>query len=134
MILLLDTNAFIWSLANTDKLGKRALADISNNANQVYISSVSLLECAIKIRTGKLKFSIDFSQVDDLLEDANIQQIAFDAWVAEHYIKLPELSWTDPFDAALIAQAVVKHMALVTSDSNILKSTIVGLCILDAQK
>jgi len=134
MILLLDTNAFIWSLANTDKLGRRALTDISSNANQVYVSSVSLLECAIKIRTGKLKFSIDFSQVNALLEDANIQQIAFDAWVAEHYIKLPELSWADPFDAALMAQAVAKHMTLVTSDSNILKSTIVGLHTLDAQK
>ncbi len=134
MILLLDTNAFIWSLANTDKLGRRALANISNNANQVYVSSVSLLECAIKIRTGKLKFSIDFSQVDALFEDANIQQITFDAWVTEQYIKLPELSWTDPFDAALIAQAIAKHMILVTSDSNILKSTIVGLRTLDSQK
>jgi PIN domain nuclease of toxin-antitoxin system len=134
VILLLDTNAFIWSLANTDKLGRRALADISNNANQVYVSSISLLECAIKIRTGKLKFSLDFSQVDGVLEEADIQQVAFDVWAAEHYIKLPELSWSDPFDAAIIAQATAKHMTLVTSDSNILESTIVGLHTLDAEK
>jgi PIN domain nuclease of toxin-antitoxin system len=132
MILLLDT--FIWSLANTDKLGRRALADISNNVNQVYVSSISLLECAIKIRTGKIKFSLDFSQVDAFLEEANIQQIAFDAWAAEHYIKLPELSWSDPFDTAIIAQAIAKHMTLVTSDSNILESTIIGLRTLDAEK
>jgi PIN domain nuclease of toxin-antitoxin system len=128
VILLLDTNAFIWSLANTDKLGRRALADISNNANQVYVSSISLLECAIKIRTGKLKFSLDFSQVDGVLEEADIQQVAFDVWAA------PELSWSDPFDAAIIAQATAKHMTLVTSDSNILESTIVGLHTLDAEK
>lgn len=134
MILLLDTNAFIWSLANTDKLGRSALANISNNANQVYVSSISLMECAIKIRIGKLKLFLDFSQVDTFLEEANIQQIAFDAWAANHYIKLPELSWSDPFDAAIIAQAAAKHMTLVTSDSNILESTIVGLRTLDAQK
>lgn len=134
MILLLDTNVFIWSLANVDKLGRRALADISNNNNQVYVSSISLLECAIKIRTGKLKFSLDFSQVDVFLEEANIQQIAFDSWAAEHYIKLPELSWSDPFDAAIIAQATAKHMTLVTSDSNILESNIVDLRTLDSQK
>lgn len=134
MILLLDTNAFIWALADVDKLGKRAIADISNNNNRVYVSSISILECAIKIRTGKLKFSIDFSQIDDFLEEANIQQIAFDSWAAEHYIKLPELSWSDPFDAAIIAQATAKHMTLVTSDSNILESTIVGLRTLDSQK
>jgi PIN domain nuclease of toxin-antitoxin system len=134
MILLLDTNAFIWALADVDKLGKRAIADISNNNNRVYVSSISILECAIKIRTGKLKFSIDFSQIDGFLEEANIQQIAFDSWAAEHYIKLPELSWSDPFDAAIIAQATAKHMTLVTSDSNILESTIVGLRTLDSQK
>lgn len=134
MILLLDTNAFIWALANVDKLGKRALADISNNDNRVYVSSISLLECAIKIRTGKLKFSIDFSEVDDFLDEANIQQIPFDSWAAEHYIKLPELSWSDPFDAAIIAQATAKHMTLVTSDSNILESNIIGLRTLDSQK
>ncbi len=134
MILLLDTNAFIWALADVDKLGKRAIADISNNNNRVYVSSISILECAIKIRTGKLKFSIDFSQIDGFLEEANIQQIAFDSWAAEHYIKLPELSWSDPFDAAIIAQATAKHMTMVTSDSNILESTIVGLRTLDSQK
>ncbi len=134
MILLLDTNAFIWSLANVNRLGRRALADISDNNNQVYVSSISLLECAIKIRTGKLKFSLDFSQVDVFLEEANIQQIAFDSWAVEHYIKLPELSWSDPFDAAIITLAIAKHMTLVTSDSNILETTIIGLRTLDSQK
>ncbi len=133
MILLLDTNAFIWSLANADKLGKRAFADISNNNNHVYVSSISLLECAIKIRTGKLKFSLDFSQVDVFLEEANIQQIAFDSWAAEHYIKLPELPWADPFDSAIIAQAISKRMTLITSDYNILNAGLEGLQVKDAQ-
>ena len=134
MILLLDTNTFIWSLASTDKLGRRALADISNNKNQVYVSSISLLECAVKIRVGKLKLSLEFSEIDSYLEEANIQQISFNTWAAEHYLKLPELSWSDPFDAAIIAQAVSKHMTLITSDSNILKAKVVGLQTADAQK
>lgn len=134
MILLLDTNTFIWSLASTDKLGRRALADISNNKNQVYVSSISLLECAVKIRVGKLKLSLEFSEIDSYLEEANIQQISFNTWAAEHYLKLPELSWSDPFDTAIIAQAVSKHMTLITSDSNILKAKVVGLQTADAQK
>ena len=134
MILLLDTNTFIWSLASTEKLGRRALADISNNKNQVYVSSISLLECAIKIRTGKLKLSLEFSEVDRYLEEANIQQMPFNTWAAEHYLKLPELSWSDPFDMAIIAQAVSKHMTLLTSDSNILKAKVIGLRTADAQK
>ncbi len=133
MILLLDTNTFIWSLAITEKLGRRALADISNNKNQVYVSSISLLECAIKIRTGKLKLSLEFSEVDRYLEEANIQQMPFNTWAAEHYLKLPELSWSDPFDMAIIAQAVSKHMTLITSDHNILNSGLDGLNIINAQ-
>lgn len=134
MILLLDTNTFIWSLANTEKLGRRALADISNNKNQVYVSSISLLECAIKMRAGKLKLSLEFSEVDSYLDDANIQQMPFDTWAAEHYLKLPELPWSDPFDTAIIAQAVSKRVTLITSDSNILKTEVVGLRTTDAQK
>jgi PIN domain nuclease of toxin-antitoxin system len=134
MVLLLDTNAFIWTLANVDKLGKRAFADISSSVNKVCVSNVSLLECAIKIRTGKLKFDLDFSAVDEFLEQANIQQISFDAWAASQYIELPNLPWTDPFDAAIISQAITKHMILVTSDQNILEINISGLRTLDAQK
>lgn len=134
MILLLDTNTFIWSLASTDKLGRHTFADISNNKNQVYVSSVSLLECAIKIRIGKLKLSLKFSEIDNYLDNANIQQIPFDTWAAEQYLKLPELSWSDPFDTAIIAQAVSKHMTIVTSDSNILNAEVAGLRTTDAQK
>lgn len=134
MTLLLDTNAFIWSLANINKLGRHATIDISNNANQVYISDISLLECAIKIRTGKLKLTVDFSTVETFLEQANIQQIPFDAWTAKQYIGLHKLPWADPFDIAIIAQAIAKRMTLVTSDRHILESAINGLRTLDAQK
>jgi PIN domain nuclease of toxin-antitoxin system len=132
MILLLDTNAFIWSMADVSKLGKRSLADIANRSNQVYISNISLLECAIKVRTGKLKLTMDFSVVEAFLEQTNIQQLPFDVWVAERYIKLPQLLWADPFDTAIIAQAIAKRMTLVTSDHHILDSTITGLHTLDA--
>ncbi|HUD05406.1 MAG TPA: type II toxin-antitoxin system VapC family toxin [Candidatus Saccharimonadales bacterium] len=133
MTILLDTNVFIWSLTDTDKLGKRALADISNNKNQVYISDISLLECAIKIRIGKLRLSIDYSEIDNYLTEANIQQLSFDSWAVENFVNLPELSWSDPFDSAIIAQAVSKHMTLITSDYNILKTKLDGLKVIDAQ-
>lgn len=133
MIILLDTNVFIWSLTNVEKLGKRAFTEISNNRNQVYISDVSLLECAIKIRTGKLRLSIDYSEIDNYLSEANIQQISFDAWAGEHFINLPELSWSDPFDFAIVAQAISKHMTLITRDNIILNSKFDGLRVIDAQ-
>lgn len=133
MILILDTNVFIWSLTDTQKLGRHTFADISTNKNQAYISDVSLLECAIKIRTGKLKLSLDFSEIDKYLSEANIQQLPFDAWAAEQYVKLPKLSWSDPFDSAIIAQAISKRMTLITSDDNIINSGLNDLRVMDAQ-
>jgi PIN domain nuclease of toxin-antitoxin system len=134
MTLLLDTNALIWSLANADKLGPRAAHDISSSTNQVYISNVSLLECAIKVRTGKLEITMDFSMIDTFLNQANIQLIPFDAWTAAEYVKLPQLSWADPFDTAIIAQAIAKRMTLVTSDHNIIELVTPGLRTFDAKK
>ena len=133
MILLLDTNAFIWSLALPERLGRRAVADISDNKNQIYISNVSMLECAIKIRTGKLKLSLDFSRIENYLNESNMHLIPFDAWAAEHYINLPRLSWSDPFDGAIIAQAISKQITLITSDSNILSSNLDNLKTMDAR-
>lgn len=133
MILILDTSVLIWSLTDTQKLGRHAFADISTNKNQAYISDVSLLECAIKIRAGKLKLSLSLSEIDNYLGEANIQQLPFDVWASEQYVKLPKLSWSDPFDGAIIAQAISRHMTLITSDDNILNSGIDGLQVIDAQ-
>lgn len=134
MILLLDTNAFIWLLDDSPKLGRTARSDLDNFANQLYISSISLLECAIKIRTDKLRLRMDFLAIEAFLKDAGIQMLQFDAWTAQQYIELPSLAWKDPFDAAIVAQAVAKRIMLVTSDHHILESAIPGLRLLDARR
>lgn len=132
MNLLLDTNAFIWALTDIEKLGKRAPADISNPIHKVWVSDVSLLECVIKIRIGKLKTNINFLAIDRFMLANNMQHAPFDTWSAAHYVDLPQLSWFDPFDAALIAQAIAKNMTLVTSDQHILELQITGLRLIDA--
>ena len=83
MVLLLDTNAAIWFLTNDGQLGPRALRDIASGSNRVYCSDVVLLECAIKIKTGKLTADIDFKLLDRTLAANFIQQISFDGWSAQ---------------------------------------------------
>ncbi len=132
--LLLDTNAAIWALDKFDNLGSIAAADITNPANQVFVSDIVILECVIKYRTGKLQSSLDFRRLDQALLLAGIQQISFDGWTAQQFLDMPELQWADPFDRAHIALALAKHMTLVTSDKNILNCGITGLNVLDARK
>ena len=132
MTILLDTNAFIWWVADDERLGSKARADIANPLNSVYISNLSLLECSIKVRLGKLK--IDFDSVDQEISEGRLLELQFDTLTARQFVIQQSLPQADPFDVAIVAQAVAKHMALITSDHHILQSTITGLHIIDATR
>jgi PIN domain nuclease of toxin-antitoxin system len=61
-------------------------------------------------------------------------ELKFDTLVARQYIDQANLPQADPFDTALVAQAIAKHMTLVTSDHLILESKVTGLHYIDAKK
>lgn len=132
MILLLDTNAFIWWVSDDGRLGRKSRADIANPANDVYISNLSLFECSIKAKLGKLK--IDFTGVDQEISEDRLQELRFDTLAARQFVDQPNMPQSDPFDAAIVAQAVAKHMTLITSNHYILESSILGLRVLDAKE
>jgi PIN domain nuclease of toxin-antitoxin system len=132
MILLLDTNAFIWWVSDDIRLGRKARADIANPSNDVYISNLSMFECSIKSKLGKLK--IDFNAVDQEISEGRLLELRFDTLVARQLVSQQNLPQNDPFDAAIVAQAVAKHMMLMTSDHHILEASVAGLHTLDAQK
>ena len=51
---LLDTHAVIWYVEDSLDLPKTIKAIIDNPENEIYISSVSFWEIAIKVSLGKL--------------------------------------------------------------------------------
>lgn len=132
MILLLDTSVLIWWINDDKKLGRKTRSAIINPANLVYVSSLTLFECSIKAKTGKLK--IDFGAVDQAISTNELKELRFDTLSARQFIDIPKLPMADPFDAALIAQAISKNMTLVTSDEHILNSRLNGLLLVDARK
>jgi PIN domain nuclease of toxin-antitoxin system len=131
MIVLLDTNAFIWWVTDNVRLGRRARAAIASSTNDVYISNLSMFECSIKAKLGKLK--IDFGAVDQEISEGRLLELRFDTLAARQFVNQQNLPQADPFDTAIVAQAVAKHMTLVTSDHYILESAITGLHVIDAQ-
>ena len=132
MIVLLDTNAFIWWVADDARLGSKARADISNPSNSIYISNLSILECAIKVRLGKLK--IDFEAVDQEISENRLLELRFDTLAARQFVAQQNIPQSDPFDVAIVAQAISKRMTLITSDHHILETPLDGLSIRDATK
>jgi PIN domain nuclease of toxin-antitoxin system len=92
---------------------QRALA---TPENQVFVSSVTVWEIAIKRALGRLVFPID--QFDDVAGRMGFDILPIFPGHAIQAGSLP-LHHGDPFDRMLIAQAIVENLILVTSDSTI---------------
>lgn len=109
---LLDTNALIWYLLGNDKITTKLLDTIHSNKNNVYFSSVNIIEISLKVSVGKLK--IDDAYLNYLQKSPFIElQLN-----STHALKLQSLPFLhkDPFDRLLIAQAKVENLTIITRD------------------
>jgi PIN domain nuclease of toxin-antitoxin system len=113
MRLLLDTHVAIWWLAGDRRLSaltRRAIDD----ADDAFLSAVSLWEIFVKEDSGRLELPLGF--VDALRDDFVELPLTF-----EHALEgraLPPLH-RDPFDRMLVAQALAERLTIVTSDATI---------------
>lgn len=115
MRLLLDSHILIWLMREDSHLAPEAHALI-NGATEVFVSTASIWELAIKARLGKLQ--MDIERMADLLETSGINELSI---TRQHVLAaacLPLLH-RDPFDRLLIAQAIGGTMRLVTADSQL---------------
>jgi PIN domain nuclease of toxin-antitoxin system len=123
--LLLDTHAFLWWVADDDRLPARARTAITG-ADRVFVSVASCWEIAIKASLGKLTLG------QPTLGKPTLSQ-PLDRFLAEHLgsneftilpIALPHVAAVatlpfhhrDPFDRMLAAQALHESLPLVSAD------------------
>lgn len=114
---LLDTHVFLWWISDANQLDKEVFDIISDTSNQIYISSASIWEIAIKEALGKLKVDADLSSV---IEANKFIELKISAICANATKKLEQIH-RDPFDRMLIAQALEGDMTLVTVDRFIMQ-------------
>lgn len=116
MKLLLDTCAFLWIIRDKPQASANALAMFRSPQNEVYLSSVSAWEIAVKHRLGKLPLGdVPVRYVPTERDKHGIASLALseaDTLVLE---KLPPLHH-DPFDRMLICQAIANQMVILTPD------------------
>jgi len=62
MRFLLDTHAIIWYVEDSSELPKQITHIIDNPENEIYISSVSLWEIALKVSLGKLNLRLPLDE------------------------------------------------------------------------
>jgi PIN domain nuclease of toxin-antitoxin system len=117
MRLLLDTHTFLWAMTEPKKISDAARRMILNARNQIFVSSVSLLEISIKRAGGARRQApaMTAQQAHDLGKAAGY---VFLDMRPSHAIAVEDLPLvhTDPYDRLLIAQAMVEGMHLLTGD------------------
>ena len=112
MRLLLDTNILIWWLQDDPKLSKLARSRIVA-ASEVFVSSASIWEAAIKANLGKL--DVDVAVLISQLSRNRFSELAISHRHAAMVAQLPDIH-RDPFDRMLVVQAICEPLRLLTSD------------------
>jgi len=111
--LLLDTRILIWLMEDNIRLNAEARKLITG-ALEVFVSSASAWEIAIKVRLGKLR--IDIERLNLQVPQAGIGELPITSSHATATSRLP-LFHRDPFDRLLVAQALCEPMRLITGDA-----------------
>ena len=111
-MLLLDTHALLWWLADDRALTKPARQAIADPAAVVYVSAVSAWEISIKRALGRLSAPDD---LENQLKEGGLTELPVtvaDALVAGALPRHHE----DPFDRMLVAQAQRRGLTIVTRE------------------
>lgn len=117
---LLDTQIFIWWLADDRRLKNPIRKTLTDSNYVTYLSIASLWEMAIKKSKGKLKLS---RSLEWIVNNSDFSTVAIELTHILELEKLPH-HHEDPFDRILIAQAKSENLTLITSDRKIWKYNI----------
>ena len=115
-MLLLDSQALLWMLDDSPRLGPQARQAITS-AQGVHVSAATVWELTIKSMLGKLTVPSDLSQ---RLPGQGLELLSITAEHAEAIRDFPELTRHDPFDRLLVAQASHTGLRLLTADQVLL--------------
>ncbi len=115
MRVLLDTHVLLWWLFDDQRLGPRVRSIIADGSNEVFVSSVTVAEIAIKSSLGKLTGPPGL--LGSLVEEG-FQELAL---LSTHAITLENLPLhhRDPFDRLLVAQAITDSLTFISYDPHI---------------
>lgn len=113
--LLLDTQALLWLLGDSPRMGPVARAQVAAAAGVRY-SAASIWEIEIKRASGKLQIEGDLAAG---LAASGLTELPV---TAAHALGIgaTELPHRDPFDRLLLTQAAAEGLAFLTTDSVLL--------------
>ena len=114
---LLDTHAFLWWMADSQRLSGTARSLIADNANDIVVSAASAWEIATKFRIGKLPGGEAVAlDVAGHIAGQGFEGLPVGVSDAERAGRLPG-PHRDPFDRMIIAQALSRGLGVISIDA-----------------
>jgi len=116
--LLLDTQVWLWSLAEPARLGQRLRRELNDQNNEIWLSPVSTWEALLLNSKGKIQIRGDLSRWLALAtEHLHEAPLTHEIVLAAQRLTLPP---SDPVDRFLVATAHVLGLTLVTANERLL--------------
>lgn len=115
---LLDTNALLYFLYDSEKLSKRASDVIYHNDEKISVSIVSMWEIAIKASIGKLEIKSSILKIAETCEREQFDIPSIKPFHLDEIGKLPMIHG-DPFDRLIVSQAIAENLIIITKDGTI---------------
>lgn len=113
---LLDTHVFLWWIMDDERLTPYIRDFIADKGNDLFLSSASCWEIAIKTKIGRLKLTENPGKfIPDQMIANHISGLPIQLVHALHVYNLPD-HHKDPFDRMLVAQARIEKIPIITND------------------
>ena len=115
---LLDTNALLFFLYDSEKLSKKASEVIYRNDGKINVSIASMWEIAIKSSIGKLEIKSSISKIAETCKMEQLDILSIKPFHLDGIGRLPKIHG-DPFDRLIISQAIAENLVIITKDGTI---------------
>jgi PIN domain nuclease of toxin-antitoxin system len=116
--LLLDTDIWLWSLQDTERLGKRVLQELRDPKNELWLSPISTWEAVTLNDKGRIRLPANLAAwVAEATAPLREAPLTHEIALLARQLQLPH---NDPADRFLAATAQVLRLTLVTSDVKLL--------------
>ncbi len=114
--LLLDTHVLLWFDTDPERLPAEVAAFVRDRSRRVYVSAMSAWELAIKNRSGRLpEADALLGAYSETLVTYGFTELPFTS-VHARRDRVLNAAHRDPFDRALVAQALSEGLSLVSKD------------------
>jgi PIN domain nuclease of toxin-antitoxin system len=128
---LLDTHYLIWAIVDSKKISKKIKDLISDSEQEIFVSTISFWEVALKSSIGKIEIAgFHPEDIPRICTKIGFDIIELSAADSSSYHHLKASYHKDPFDRMLIWQAIRNGYTLISADDQVNKYRSEGLNIL----